>query len=95
MGDYRVDLGGLQHLIDGAAKLDSTIEARISAIEQRVNELHMDWSGESARAHRAAHDDRVAAVAVMREALRALREKLASAHAAYGTVGATNASMWP
>lgn len=82
MGDYRVDLGGLQQLIDAAAKLESTIEARVSEIESRVDELHVEWSGDAGRAHRAAHDDRVAAVATMREALQLLRQKLATAHAA-------------
>lgn len=95
MADYRVDLGGLQQLIDGTAKLESSIEARIAAIEKCVAELHVDWSGEAATAHRAAHDDCVAAAALMREALRALREKLSAAHTAYETVGSTNASMWP
>ncbi|WP_458691331.1 WXG100 family type VII secretion target [Nocardia tengchongensis] len=95
MGDYRVDLGGLRQLIDATAKLESAIQTRVAAIEHHVDELHLDWSGAAALAHRTAHDDRMAAVVVMREALRALREKLVSAHAAYGTVGATNASMWP
>ncbi|WP_405498362.1 WXG100 family type VII secretion target [Nocardia sp. NBC_00511] len=95
MGDYRVDLGGLQQLIDAAAKLESTIEARVSQIENRVDELHVEWSGDAARAHRTAHDERVAAVATMREALRVLGEKLATAHTAYTAVGSTNAGMWP
>ncbi|AYF75497.1 WXG100 family type VII secretion target [Nocardia yunnanensis] len=95
MGDYRVDLGGLQQLIDGAATLEATIESRVAEIESRVDELHLGWAGEAASAHRAAHDERVAAVGVMREALRILGEKLSAAHSAYGTVGTTNSAMWP
>ncbi|GAB4587643.1 WXG100 family type VII secretion target [Nocardia sp. IFM 10818] len=95
MADYRVDLTGLQRLIDGAAALESAIEDRIAEIEKRVDGLHVDWSGEAAVAHKAAHDERVAAVAEMREALRDLRGKLHAAHSAYGAVGPANQGMWP
>lgn len=95
MNDYRVDIPGLQRLIDGAAALESAIENRIVEIEQRVDALHVDWTGEAAVAHKNAHDERVAAVSEMREALRELRGKLTVAHTAYGAVGRTNSGMWP
>ncbi|GAB2558137.1 WXG100 family type VII secretion target [Nocardia heshunensis] len=95
MSDYRVDLTGLQQLIDGAAALETVIEDRITAIEKRVDELHVNWAGEAAVAHRQAHEERVAAVTEMREALGELRKRLRAAHGAYSVVGPTNKGMWP
>ncbi|MEV6769711.1 WXG100 family type VII secretion target [Nocardia sp. NPDC051030] len=95
MGDYRVDLVGLDQLIDAAATLETEIEQQVTAIDQRVDALHVNWSGDSAVAHRAAHDERIAGVAEMRTALSDLRAKLKTAHDAYVQVGKTNAEMWP
>lgn len=95
MADYRVDLTGLQRLIDGAAKLETAIENRVTEIEKRVDELHVDWSGEAAASHKNVHNERLAAVAEMRTALGELRAKLQAAHSAYGAVGPANQGMWP
>ncbi|WP_405135739.1 WXG100 family type VII secretion target [Nocardia sp. NBC_01388] len=90
-----MDLPGLQGLIDGAAALETTIENRIAEIEKRVDELHVNWSGEAAISHKSAHDERIAAVAEMRTALVDLRGKLLAAHTAYSAVGPANQGMWP
>ncbi|MFD0000730.1 WXG100 family type VII secretion target [Nocardia sp. NPDC127526] len=95
MADYRVDLPGLQRLIDGAQTLETTIENRIAEVEKRIDELHVNWSGEAAVSHRNAHNERVAAVAEMRAALQDLRNRLRTAHAAYSAVGPVNQGMWP
>ncbi|WP_067904767.1 WXG100 family type VII secretion target [Nocardia vaccinii] len=93
--EYSVDLVGLQRLVDDTAKLEATIEDLAAEIDKSIEQLHVTWTGAAADAHRAAHDNRIAAVSEMREALSMLRAKLATAHAAYHRVGPTNQGMWP
>ncbi|MFF2556923.1 WXG100 family type VII secretion target [Nocardia sp. NPDC058058] len=95
MGDYRVDLDGLQRLIDATTALETSIEQQVRAIEERVDALHVTWVGEAAAGHRAAHDARLAGVAEMRTALGELRSRLNSARNTYRAVGETNLGMWP
>ncbi|WP_067574924.1 WXG100 family type VII secretion target [Nocardia acidivorans] len=95
MGDYRVDLSGLQGLIDATAALEGAIEQQVAAIERRVAALHVNWSGAAAAGHRAAHEARVAGIAEMRTALVELRGKLHAARDSYLAVGETNLGMWP
>ncbi|PXX55602.1 type VII secretion system (Wss) protein ESAT-6 [Nocardia tenerifensis] len=95
MTDYRVNVPELGRLIDKSAELEKKIEERVAAIEKRIDDLHVDWSGTGAAGHRRAHNERVAAVAEMRAALRTLHDKLRTAHEAYGWVGPANHGMWP
>jgi len=93
--DYSVDLVGLQRLIDDTAKLETTIEDLAAEIDKGIDQLHVSWSGAAADTHQTAHNDRMAAVTEMREALQALRARLSTAHHAYQSVGPTNHGMWP
>jgi WXG100 family type VII secretion target len=92
---YRVNLDEMQRLIDATAMLETAIEEHATAIGQRVEQLHVDWTGDAATAHQGAHDERIAAVAEMRHALIELRQKLTTAREAYSAVGPTNYGMWP
>ncbi|MCC3314774.1 WXG100 family type VII secretion target [Nocardia africana] len=92
---YRVDLDGMQRLIDATAKLEAALETKAEEIARRIDELHVDWTGDAAKAHREAHDARIAAAAEMQGALKALRQKLAAARTAYHGVGPANTGMWP
>jgi WXG100 family type VII secretion target len=93
--DYRVDLDGLQRLIDDTAKLEATLQDRAGQIGTRVDQLHVHWTGDAATAHKTAHDNRITALADMQDALTTLRQKLAAAREAYRQVGPTNLDMWP
>ncbi len=93
--DYRVDLDGLQRLIDDTAKLETTIEDLAAEIDKGIEQLNVSWTGTAAEAHRTAHNNHIAAATEMREALSALRSKLSAAYAAYHRVGPTNHEMWP
>ncbi|MEV6768350.1 WXG100 family type VII secretion target [Nocardia sp. NPDC051030] len=95
MAGYRVDLVGLSRLVDATAALESTIEDAIAEIERAVDDLHVNWTGASATAHREVHDARVRAVNEMRTALTELRAKLDTAQQSYGKVGPANTEMWP
>lgn len=92
---YRVDLDEMQRLIDATATLESAIEESATSIDKSIEALHLDWTGDAATAHKTAHDTRIAAVTVMRQALNELRQKLTTAREAYSAVGPTNHSMWP
>ncbi|MBO0880217.1 MAG: WXG100 family type VII secretion target [Mycobacterium sp.] len=93
--DYRVDLDGLQRLIDATATLESRIEGTVGEIDARIRQLHVTWIGEAATTHRQAHDARLAAAREMQDALNALRQKLVTARTAYHQVGPVNVDMWP
>ncbi|WP_019929063.1 WXG100 family type VII secretion target [Nocardia sp. BMG111209] len=93
--DYRVDLDRLQQLIDDTAKLESAIESTAADLDDRIDRLHVQWTGAGAAAHRAAHNDQIASITAMQQALSALRQELTVARNAYHRVGTVNLQMWP
>ncbi len=93
--DYRVDLDGMQSLIDKAAGLEKRIEDRLTEIQKRIAELHITWAGDAAQAHTTAAAEWAAGAAEMNAALGDLRKALAHARSAYHAVGPTNYDMWP
>ncbi len=94
-GNYRVDLDGMQALIDKAAVLEGRIEDRLSEIQKRIAALHITWVGEAAQAHSTAAAEWAAGAAEMNTALGELRVALDRAQSMYGAVGPTNDGMWP
>lgn len=93
--DFRVDLVGMQSLVDKAADLEKRIEDRLAQIQGRVAELHIHWSGQAAEAHHIASEDWVTGAAEMNAALAELRAALDHARSAYLQAGQTNVGMWP
>ncbi|MBY8860653.1 WXG100 family type VII secretion target [Nocardia sp. CA2R105] len=94
-GGYRIDLVGMQTLIDKANALEQQMEDRLRAIEKRVTELHVDWIGQAAQAHSDAHTQWQTGAGEMHDALTTLREALDRARTIYEEVGHVNHGMWP
>ncbi|KZM75757.1 WXG100 family type VII secretion target [Nocardia terpenica] len=94
-GNYRVDLDGMQTLIDKAAGLEKRIDDRLRDIQKRIKDLHVDWTGQAAAAHTEAAAEWVAGAAKMNTALGDLRKALDRARVAYQAAGRTNHGMWP
>jgi len=92
---FRVDLTELQNLIDGAARLDAQIEARVKAIGRRVEQLHMQWTGAAATGHQHFVDRWTTDTAAMREALTVLQAALTRARENYSGAVDVNKGMWP
>ncbi|MFI5781460.1 WXG100 family type VII secretion target [Nocardia sp. NPDC051570] len=93
--NYRVDLDGMQALIDKAAGLEKRIEDRLGEIRKRIADLHITWVGDAAHAHASASAEWATGAAEMNTALGELRQALDRARAAYHAVGPTNHAMWP
>ncbi len=85
----------MQLLIDTAAKLEQSIEARVDAVARKVDELHVDWVGDAADSHRQAAATWGAGAGEMKDALAQLRSALDAARSAYHGVGTVNHGMWP
>ncbi len=95
MSDYRADLPGMQALIDGATRLEQSIDERVDAVARTVAALHVDWAGDAADAHQAASVAWAAGAGEMEDALAQLRTALDTARTAYRSVGVLNHGMWP
>ncbi|MFJ1459321.1 WXG100 family type VII secretion target [Nocardia sp. N2S4-5] len=93
--DFRVDLAGMQLLVDQAGGLEKRIEDRLRDIQARVAELHIGWSGQAAEAHRTASAEWATGAAEMNTALAELRAALEHARTVYTQAGHTNVGMWP
>ncbi|PPJ31742.1 hypothetical protein C5E45_23060 [Nocardia nova] len=94
-GNYRVDLVGMQNLIDKAVDFEKRLEERLSDIRKQVADLHIDWTGESAQTHREANAEWATGATEMHTALAELWKALDHARSAYHSVGETNHGMWP
>lgn len=92
---YRVNLTELQNLIDDAKRLDAQVEARVEAIDRRVQQLHAQWTGVTATGHQQFVDRWKGDTAAMREALSVLQAALARAHENYSGAVDVNRRMWP
>ncbi len=85
----------MQSLVDQAAGLEKRIEDRLRDIQTRVTELHINWSGQAAEAHRIASTEWATGAAEMNTALAELRAALEHARSVYQGAGQTNVDMWP
>jgi WXG100 family type VII secretion target len=93
--NYRVDLVGMQDLIDKAAGLEKQIDDRLRDIQKKIADLHVDWRGQAAESHRQASAAWAAGAAEMNTALGELRKALERARSVYQAAGQTNYGMWP
>ncbi|MGY1984118.1 WXG100 family type VII secretion target [Nocardia gipuzkoensis] len=93
--DYRVDLAGMQALVDQAADLEKRIDDRLRDIQSRIADLHINWTGRVADAHRAAATEWATGAAEMNVALGELRQALGRARSVYHSAGQTKVGMWP
>lgn len=95
MRRYKVELEELLAFADRLQAFDSRAEGLAAKVDQQVGQLHGSWFGESADAHKARHDEWMAASAQMREGLAELREAARRAHRNYTEAVAANTAMWP
>ncbi|MFF0498221.1 WXG100 family type VII secretion target [Nocardia aobensis] len=94
-GNYRVDLVGMQNLIDKAVDFEKRLEDRLSDIRKQVTNLHIDWTGQAAQTHQQASAEWDSGATEMHTALGELRKALDHARSAYHNAGETNHGMWP
>ncbi|ABM11955.1 MULTISPECIES: WXG100 family type VII secretion target [Mycolicibacterium] len=90
---YRVELEELLAFVDRLQAFDQHAEAVATRVDGQIANLHDTWSGDGAAAHRARHDEWMAAAAQMREALAQLRAAAHRAHRNYTEAAQLNLDM--
>ncbi|QZT57908.1 WXG100 family type VII secretion target [Mycolicibacterium austroafricanum] len=90
---YRVELEELLAFVDRLQALEQHAEAVATRVDGQIANLHDTWSGDGAAAHRARHDEWMAAAAQMREALAQLRAAAHRAHRNYTEAAQLNLDM--
>src|SRR4051812_41037245 len=94
MGVYRVDLDLLDDNIARMAAFEKSLETRLAALQQEIDELHLSWTGLAATAQKTAHEQWSKGEAQMRQALVELRKAAEVAHHNYSAAAAANLGMW-
>lgn len=90
---YRVELEELLAFVDKLQAFEAKAEAIASRVDGQVAALHSTWAGTAADAHRASHDDWMAAATQMRESLTELKKAAHTAHLNYTDAVTTNLEM--
>lgn len=90
---YRVELEELLAFVDKLQSFEQRAEAIATRVEGQIAGLHETWSGESAAAHRAQHDEWTKAASQMREAINQLRDAVHGAHRNYTEAAQLNMEM--
>ncbi|WP_405161403.1 WXG100 family type VII secretion target [Nocardia sp. NBC_01499] len=94
-GRYVANLGEILDLVDAAKRISDRIDQGLTDTGRTVDDLHIGWSGDAAAAHRAKHDEWMAAAREMREALGTLAAAAQRAHDVYSANGQHLQGMWP
>ena len=93
--EYRIDLGQVEEFAKVLDQFVKYVEDRVGALDARIDELHVSWTGEAAVAHRDAHERWRAGAAEMNEAVADIRKSADHSHAAFSGVQELHRRMWP
>ena len=90
---YRVDLEELLAFVERLQAFEQQAEGIAARVERQVADLHTAWLGSGADAHRARHDEWMAAATQMREAGVQLKAAARHAHRNYTDAAQSNLDM--
>lgn len=90
---YRIELEELLAFVDRLQAFEQHAETIAARVDAQIADLHNTWSGDAAAAHRARHDEWMAAATQMREALTQLRTAAHHAHRNYTEAARLNLNM--
>ena len=90
---YRVELEELLAFVDRLQSFEDRAEALAAHIDGQTTDLHANWSGDAAAAHRSRHDEWMASAKQMREALAQLRDAAHNAQQNYTDTARLNVVM--
>lgn len=91
---FHVDPNALTRVLEILADFGTRAEAFIADVEAKVDDLHVDWTGETAAAHLEAQRQWATGAAEMRTVVGQLHEIVTRAHGNYGSAAAANTAMW-
>ncbi|MDV7175925.1 MULTISPECIES: WXG100 family type VII secretion target [Gordonia] len=92
---YRIELAAVERFVNDLVRFATTVDERIRALDRRIDDLHLDWSGEGVIAHRDAHHRWKEGVADIREAIVEVRKAANRSHSAFGGLQEHQRKMWP
>ncbi|MVU81040.1 WXG100 family type VII secretion target [Nocardia sp. ET3-3] len=92
---YRVDLDLLDEAITAMTQFGTDAETMLSEIDTHINDLHMSWDSEAAKAQQLAHQKWLDGAQEIRDNLDDLRRIAQRAHTNYSSTVETNTRMWP
>lgn len=90
---YRVDLAELLAFVDQLERFEARAEALAGRVDGQVADLHTTWEGAASQAHRASHDEWMAACTQMRDAAADLKTAANTAHRNYTDAVRANLEM--
>ncbi|OBK24407.1 hypothetical protein A5634_03520 [Mycobacterium asiaticum] len=91
---YTVDTEELADWADQLRNFDARAEHVLADVDALVAKLQLDWEGQAAIAQQQNHEQWVADLKTMREAVAEIQQRAARAHKNYETIVATNQRMW-
>lgn len=91
---FHVDPAALKSAADLLDGFEKIAEQFITSVDRKVNDLHIDWEGEAAAAHREAQQRWRVGAQEMRTAVGQLRAILNGAHGNYTSAASVNTTMW-
>ncbi len=89
-----VDLDELARSVQRMQLFAQQLTGAHDAVQGRMRELHVAWTGEAASAHAAAQQHWDAAADEVHDALAVLASIVGTAHANYTAAAAANRRMW-
>ncbi|MGC4960957.1 WXG100 family type VII secretion target [Gordonia sp. DT101] len=92
---YRIDLNEVEKFTEDLSKFVKNVEDRVRALDKRIDDLHVSWTGKGAKAHREAHEQWREGASEIREAIADIRTATAHSHAAFHGVQDLHRRMWP
>lgn len=92
--DFTLDTGDLDEVIGDLEETEAELNQLLADLDKQMATLHGTWQGESAAAHRVAHDEWASGMRAMRQAMVDLRTAARHAHANYTLAADANVSMW-
>ncbi|HEX5495990.1 MAG TPA: WXG100 family type VII secretion target [Mycobacteriales bacterium] len=94
MTRHTVDLARLRDVVEQMAQFEADLNSALEDVDSRVTRLHDGWTGQAAKAHRAAHRRWRQGATEMHQALVTMRGIAETAHSNYSSAVAANTRMW-
>ncbi len=91
---YGVDLDDLLATVDDLADCGAELGDLLAEVSQRVESLHVTWSGRAALAQAGAQADWEAGFRAMHDGLATMRRAARTAHGNYHDAAGANLRMW-
>ncbi|MBD0862470.1 WXG100 family type VII secretion target [Gordonia sp. zg691] len=94
-GSYRIEFPEVAGFVDDLTRFARNVDDRMRALELRITDLHLAWTGEGANAHRSAHGQWREGATEIRDAIIDIRRAADHSHNAFRDLQDHQRTMWP